>query len=144
MSDGFFKHKNTKEITDDLSKICKNYILTEVSGNNSLNKIKKNAKEQTEKKMSFLSLKSTSDAINPESSNSSRSNNFLECPGKEIESDEIIQPKWHKPNLNLQIVIPDRISQKNDKKELSERKNAKEKKFLEKINGKIRRKYQSP
>ena len=115
--------------------------MTEVPGR-SLNKVKK---EQTEKKMSFLSLKSTSDTINPESSNHRRSNNLLECPGKEMEFDEIIQPKCYKANLNLQIVIPDRISQKNDKKEpLSERKNAKEKKNSEKANGKIRRKYQSP
>lgn len=144
LSDGFFQNKTTKEITEDLSKICKNYILTEISGQ-FLNKLKKKPKDHNEKKMSFLSLKSTSDAINPDSSNSSRSNNLLEIPGKEIEFDEIIQPKWHKPNSNLQIVIPDRKSQKNDIKEpLSARKKAKEKKNLEKAIGKIRRKYQSP
>ena len=56
---------------------------------------------------SFLSIRSTMDA-SPESLNS-RSIKFLENPVDKIEFDEILQNKNEKPNLKLQILIPDRI-----------------------------------
>ena len=145
MSDSFFENKSTRKQTDDLLKICKNYFLTEFPDRS---KTGRSSDKKNECFSSFLSIKSTIDA-SPESLNS-RSVKFLENPVEKIKFDEILQNKNKKPNLKLQILIPDRIPKGETKKELLTPSNSslspKGKKILNlcKIHAKKQKKSQSP
>ena len=91
-----------------------------------------------------MSIKSSIDGFNSQISRC-KSNNFLEIPEHPLEFDEIIQENILKPNLNLKVIIPDRITKIREKKEpFTEGLRPKEKKNGYKMNGKIRRKYHKP
>lgn len=133
-------------MTDELFKICKNYVLTESDHLSNTTKQRKKSKADPKNECfsSFMSIKSSIDGFNSQISRC-RSNNFLEIPGHPLEFDEIIQEKIHKPNLNLKVIIPDRITKTSEQKEpLTADLSPKEKKNGYKMNGKIRRKCHSP
>ena len=135
-------------MTDELFKICKNYILTDGSEHlSNTTKQRKKSKADDPKNECFsslLSIKSSIDGFNSQISRC-KSNNFLEIPEHPLEFDEIIQENILKPNLNLKVIIPDRKTKISEEKEpLTEGLCPKEKKNRYKMNGKIKRKCHSP